>query len=145
MAEERKAKHAGYAGGAKTFDRKAWEGAVRRLLDEHEEVEIELPDGGKATRKVHETDPPADQTFPWRLGAPGPLPKLVREEEVAKKARVQVHEHRFGVSADLDALLYHAARVAVLEARRIRATALALREPVVSEESVVLAVVYVLP
>lgn len=116
-----------------------WTAAVKTLLERKTVTEEKREDGAVVTVESHETDPPSDMRPPRGMKRPGPLPELVNEEEIAKGARTQVHDHQ--ALDDLD----HMARVVVLEARRIQATGLALREPSVGPDGrVTLSVVNVL-
>lgn len=121
--------HEGYASGSAVLDLETATAAVRRLLAEVVEAKEKQPDGSVLVRRSHETDPPLDFLERRNMKRPGPLPDLLRVSEIPEKAKVEEHETNVLVEAgqDMDVTLYHFARWAVLEARRLRAKALAVR------------------
>lgn len=118
-----------------------WVAAVTGLLGRFTETDETTDDGATVTRKRHETDPPDGFRPPRGMRRPGPLPELVAEKEIAKGARTQVHDHAVPEGDDV---LDHMARVVVLEARRIQASGVALREPAEKDGRWTLSVVNVL-
>ena len=125
-----------------TITAEAWREAVATLLLKFETVTVVLPDGSKAEKKVHETDPTPGQRCPKGMPRPGPLPALVEEADVAKAARTLVMTHNVETAG---ADLAHMARHAVVNAREHNAKGIALRDPVEESPGVTsLAVVLVL-
>lgn len=101
--------------------------AITTLLAQRETHEVVVPGGKKELRERHPTDPPHGYTPVGRRAPdPGPLPTLVRAEDVAPDARVLEHEHRLTPPVIPDHVA-HLARLVVIEARRVRARSVALR------------------
>lgn len=123
-------------GGAK-IDHAMWDGALKTLLETFTEDEVRVttsPDNGEPAQVVkvkrHETDPTPGQKRPRGMPIPGPLPSLVREKDIDKKAKVETHDHALGQFTDSMAVLAHFARVVVVEARRIHAKKIAAKTPI---------------
>lgn len=116
-----------------------WEDAIRRLLAKRGTTEITLPDGEKATRETNPTDPPDNIKIPRGMRKPGPLPALVAEKDIDRRATTEVHDHSSDTRPDLD----HLAHVVVCEARRIHAKGVAVRTPVHDGKKWTLSVVLV--